>query len=434
MSGKVIFVPLVLILTSFFYFPFYFTFFPQANTKMILAACGLVLLFLNLGKYRNGKINKDFFWITLLACGVSAASFLTMTLNNTIDGAYLSYVVSMWVWTGAAYFVVNVMKAVHGKVTVELVCFYMIAVGVCQCIIAVMINTYAPIKSFVDSFLAGEGFMGQFEGRLYGIGCALDVAGGRFAVLLVMIAALLPRMAGRSNQNLYMGLLMLAFCIIAVIGNIIGRTTTVGLLMALAYMAFVLLSDKVIQRKDKKALEKWLFPSIVGAVLLFGSRYAASDQWAKHLRFGFEGFFSLFEKGRWEVHSNEMLAQGLVFPDNAKTWIIGDGYMGSMHLDPNYQGELWYGFYMGTDAGYSRFLFYFGIIGLGAFIAFMVKVCMTCVKRFSHYRYMFIMMLLLNLCIWIKVSTDIFLAFAPFLCFGFEENECEVAVADKSAG
>lgn len=426
MPAKYFSIPIVAILTSFFYFPFYFTFFPVANTKMILAACGLVMLFFNLSKTGKGMISRDFFMLSLLALGVSFASFIAMALNNTPDSAYLSYIVSMWVWVGAAYCVVNVIKAVHGKVTVELVCFYMIAVGVCQCLIAVTIDLVPPVKAFVNSFLAGEGFMGKFEGRLYGIGCALDVAGGRMAVLLVMIAFLLPRMLEKPRPVPYLVLLLGAFCIIAVIGNMIGRTATVGMVLAMMYMAYTVFTDRVIKDREKKTvLTNLLVVFVVCAAVSFTVLYNVSGAWHKYLRFGFEGFFSLVEKGRWEVTSNEMLKEGLVFPDNLKTWIIGDGYMGAMEDDPYYQGELWYGYYQGTDSGYSRFLFYFGITGLGIFMLFMARVCGVCMKRFVPYRYMFLVMLLLCYIIWIKVSTDIFLAFAMFLCFGNEDSEEE---------
>lgn len=419
-SAKYLFVPIVLVLTSFFYFPFVFTFFPAANTKMILAACGLILLFFNLGKTRSARIDKDFFFVSLFALGVSAASFMTMVLNNTSDNSYLSYIVSMWVWVGAAYFLVNVIKAVHGKVTVELVCFYMIAVGALQCILAFSMNLYAPLKNFVDSFLAGEGFMGKFEGRLYGIGCALDVAGGRMAVLLIMIACLLLQMTKKEKPLNYIIPLIVAYCIIAVIGNMIGRTTTVGLILSLAYLVYALLTDKSVDKENKKKIVSLLCAFIAGSAVVLTVLYNVSEPWHKFLRFGFEGFFSLAEKGRWEVTSNEMLKEGLIFPDNMRTWLIGDGYMSGMANDPFYQGAIWYGFYMGTDAGYSRFLFYFGIIGLGAFMAFMAKVAAVCSRRFPQYKLMFLTIFLLNCAIWVKVSTDIFLAFAPFLCFGMD--------------
>lgn len=420
---KALGIPFGLIFTSFFYFPFYFTFFPEANTKMIVALMGLIWLLIRMGNSGDRMISKDFFMISLYALGVSFASYLSMTLNNSMDGAYLSYLVTMWVWLGAAYFVVNFIKVVHGKVTVELICFYMIAVGALQCLLAISMDMYAPLKNFVDSFLAGEGFMGKMKGRLYGIGCAVDVAGGRFAVLLVMIAFLLPTMFYKKNAYQYVIPLLVAFGIIAVIGNMIGRTTTVGMLLAIAYWAYVLLMNKVVMGKERNLMISWIVGGIFVVMIISVSLYNVSDFWQKYFRFGFEGFFSLVEQGTWHVQSNELLKQGLIFPDNVRTWIIGDGYMGAMANDPYYQGDLFYGFYMGTDAGYSRFLFYFGLIGLGAFIAFMCKVCRVCIGYSLRYRYMFLTMLLLNLMIWVKVSTDIFLAFAPFLCIGGRENE-----------
>lgn len=431
---KALGIPFGLIFTSFFYFPFYFTFFPEANTKMIVALMGLIWLLVRMGNSGNRMINKDFFIISLYALGVSFASYLSMTLNNSIDGAYLSYLVTMWVWVGAAYFVVNFIRTIHGKVSVELICFYMIAVGALQCLLAISMDMYAPLKDFVDSFLAGEGFMGKaVKGRLYGIGCALDVAGGRFAVLLVMIAFLLPNMFYKKNAYQYVIPLLIAFGIIAVIGNMIGRTTTVGMLLAIAYWVYILIMNKAVTGKEREAMLHWIVGGIFVMMIILVSLYNASDFWQKYFRFGFEGFFSLVEQGTWHVQSNEMLKEGLIFPDNIRTWIIGDGYMGDMESDPYYQGELWYGFYMGTDAGYSRFLFYFGLIGLGAFIAFLFKVCRVCMKYSVRYQYMFLAIFLLNLAIWIKVSTDIFLAFAPFLCLaveGVREDEAMYATGD----
>ena len=69
-------------------------------------------------------------------------------------------------------------------------------------------------------------------------------------------------------------------------------------------------------------------------------------------RFAFEGFFSLAEKGEWEVASNEMLKNMIVYPDEFKTWMIGDGYFLNQRYDPNYIGDATEGgFYMGTDIG-----------------------------------------------------------------------------------
>lgn len=263
--------------------------------------------------------------------------------------------------------------------------------------------------------------MGKVKNRLYGIGCALDVAGGRFAALLIMIAALLPSAFKREESNLLRFFLLGAFGIIAVIGNMIGRTTTVGMALAGLYLCVVIAwhwKDVSIRR-----LTKWTAVAFVAVFVLGSTLYNLDSAWHNRIRFGFEGFFSLFEQGHWETTSTNMLSHGFVFPDNPKTWVIGDGYMAAPELDPYYQGESTYGFYKNTDVGYSRFIFYFGIIGLLAFSVFFFSVAGVCARRFPEYGFMFGLLLLLNFLIWLKVATDIFLVFAGFLCFQKEPLE-----------
>lgn len=424
---KIIKIFCTIIITSFFFFPFSFTFLPTVNTKMFLALIGLILLVLRLGVRRTSKIDKDFFVLTLFALGVSFASFLSMTINSTSDGLYLTYVISMWVWLGAAYFVVSCIRNVHGKVSVELVGYYLIAVGVCQCFLAIAIDNIPFVKGVVDSFLEGEGFMGKNEGRLYGVGCALDVAGGRFAALLIIISCLIISPHRRISRRRDL-MLWASFAVIISIGNMIGRTTSVGMIISIFYLIITALLRY--ENGGRRVLQ-WFFSVACIALMLCMVLYNSSDIWRHNLRFGFEGFFSLVEKGRWEVHSNEMLMDGFVFPDNTQTWLIGDGYMDDPDNDPYYIGESSWGFYKNTDVGYSRFIFYFGLLGLGAFSLFMTKASLICARRFNSYQPMFLLLLLLNFIIWLKASTDIFLVFAIFLCITYDDNDAyENSISD----
>lgn len=416
MIVKLLQIIITLIVTSFFFFPFYFTFLPTVNTKMMMAAAGFLVFLVDLSKNRTANINRDFFVLSLLAALVSFVSFLSMTINETPDDSYMTYLVSMWVWLGAAYFMVSTVKWTHEKVSIELLCFYLIAVGGIQCILALAIDQNYSVKAFIDSILYGYGFMGKNENRLYGLGCALDVAGGRFSALLIMIAYLLPRMVKRKNRNIYILFLLTAFCLISLVGNIIGRTTTIGLAVSIAYLFYIFIFQKISDKNEKSILLRWITVYFSVAVVISVFLYNVNPQWREHLRFGFEGFFSLFENGRWEVHSNDMLKSHYVFPDNMRAWIIGDGRIASTDIDPYYTGKAWSGFYMGSDVGYVRFIFYFGLTGLIAFSLFMIKAGLICFKRFRDYRYMFLMFVALNFIIWLKVSTDIFLVFAPFLC------------------
>lgn len=420
---KIIQVLLTLVFTSFFFFPFYFTFLPTVNTKMMMAALGGFLLLVKLARSGSAQIDKGIFSVSLWAILVSLASLISMVLNNTPDDSYLGYVVSMWVWLAAAYFVVSAIKFTHGSVTIERVCVYLITVGVLQCFLAIAVDTIPVVKTFIDSILAGEGFMGKNETRLYGLGCALDVAGTRFSVLLVMIAFLLPKAAQKEKSGLYMTLLLVAFCVLVGIGSIIGRTTVVGAVLALLYMFYTFIFKNNIPDDIRKKLMRWVVGGMFVGIVVAVGLYNFSPQWQKYFQFGFEGFFSLAETGRWEVHSNSQLAAQFLLPDNAWTWIIGDGYIASTTIDPYYIGKAWTGFYKGTDVGYSRFLFYFGLIGLVIFSLFFVKVCQVCANRIKEYKYMFVIFLLINFIVWFKVSTDIFVVFAPFLCLSALKDE-----------
>ena len=111
------------------------------------------------------------------------------------------------------------------------------------------------------------------------------------------------------------------------------------------------------------------------------------------------------------------------FPTTRKPGWSGDGYFNNPNEgEPYYVGPEWHGFYKNTDVGYLRFIYYFGITGLSAFALFIGKAGRICMKRFVSYRSLFAMIVLLNFAVWFKVSTDLFLVFALFLCMDGEED------------
>lgn len=339
-----------------------------------------------------------------------------MTINNTPDNSYLSYIISMWVWLFAAYFCVYLMRQVHGEISSETIGFYLVAVALLQCTLSLLINYFPFINNAVNSVVIGEKYMIGIEGRLHGIGCALDVGGGRLGAILIILAYLILQSIKRQKVWwVFMGLLG-AFFYILVIGNMIGRTTTVGAVIAIGYLIFSFCSN---QKMESTSIRSFLFTAAlvitIGVIICVGL-YNVNSEMHKLLRFGFEAFFNYFEHGNFETNSTNMLSEGMIFPDNFRTWVIGDGYMASGSNDPYYIGPADYGFYMNTDAGYSRFIFYFGLVGLSSFILFFIIVCNECINGTEKNRLLFIAILILGLCIWIKVSTDLFLVFAPFLC------------------
>ena len=411
--------PILLIVTSFFFFPFEFTFLPGINTKMLLAAMGLVLFVARAAASRSASLDRDFFVLIVFASIVSLSGIISVVYNATTDLSYASYVVSFFVWMGGAYFVVSSIRFLHGKVTPLMVINYLAAICVVQCVIALLISRNPLVKDIVDSFLGGDGFMGKLENRMYGIGCALDVAGLKFSCVLVAISFVV--MNGLCQPKLQTTIYWIAYLVIAVVGNMIGRTTSVGVVVSFIYILVHCIFYGYREFLKSHVLPLLLLMVVLLPLLIY--LYNNSPKTREDLRFGFEGFFSLAETGRWETNSNNRLSDMFVLPDNPKTWIIGDGYFDNPYSDPNFNGDNPTEFYKGTDVGYLRFIYYFGVIGLISFVVFFLVAFWECASRHRKYAILFLMILTINYIVWVKVSSDIFLIFSLFLCIPSESDE-----------
>lgn len=409
---KFILVILAGIITSLFIFPFNLPFLSDVNTKMVIAAVGLVLFSLDLMRGREFVISRDFMIFSIICILVSVWTYLVITLNNTIDTSYAQYIISAWVWMGGAYTVVWVIKAIHGKASVELIGQYLVFVSVVQCLLAYAMTLSPSLKSFVDSLMGNAAdFMGPAEGRIYGLGAALDPSGLRFAAVLVILAHLIHETNSETDRALE-ALYIVSFFIINIIGNMISRTTIIGLGVALLYWILLFFMEK----KQRYLSGFWVTAAICAAVSigLIVVLYQTDFAFRNNLRFGFEGFFALAEKGYWETNSTNILKGMVVWPESLKTWLIGDGLFFNAEGTPDRFGQLETGFYMDTDIGYLRYIFYFGSIGLLLLTAVFVQMTATCCRMLGKHSLLFILILLVNMVGWVKVSSDIIMIFAPF--------------------
>lgn len=405
----------LVLLISAFVFPIEFTFLPGVNTKLILSLIGLMLFMFQSARYGTVKLDNGFVGVIILALLFSLVCLLSVVYNYTNDYTYATYIISMLVWLFGAYAVVWCIREVYGRLSIPLVSNLLIGCAVFQCLTALLIEYIPAFSNWVDSIMLGVGFQKGAQDikgeRLYGIGALLDVAGMRFSCILAILTVVYTFYDNKSNNKWMPYLYVACFLFISCIGNMMSRTTIVGMAIALAYWLYEACKGN---RKSIQILKCFIIVLIISIPLII-YLYNTNDAFYNKFRFGFEGFFSLAEQGEWHTNSGDKLESMFKVPDNIKTWIIGDGYFENVRRDPYYIGYNWLYFYMGTDVGYSRFLFYCGFIGLFAFSLFFIGCAAYLMKRYPKYKVMFFLILCINFIAWIKVSSDCFSLFAIYL-------------------
>lgn len=401
---------LTTLICSLYLFSFEFIALPGINTKMMLATLGLIVVIVKSILKKPCNVEHSFLIVSIIASIFSLWSFFSIVYNGTFDNAYTNYIISMWVWLGGAYFVCFIINTLYGECELENIFKFIILVCVCQCVI-VLLNKYIPsVKEFIDSYVAqGQVHLDRIH-RLYGVGSALDVAGSRFGITLLIISTLIVKNM-KDMTDVSTLLYLFAFIFISIVGNMVARTTTVGMLVAMVYfLGSSGIFKKYMSYRYFRAIGIIILTFIVitPMVLYF---YIHDTEFHKLFRFAFEGFFNWIEQGKWVTDSTHTLSKDFYrWPTETKTWVVGDGYFS------NPDGP---GFYKDVDMGYLRFIYYCGIIGLLLFNNVFVGITFFCVQAFKKYKSLFILTLMIQFIIWVKVSTDIFLFFALFLCCSY---------------
>jgi len=162
--------------------------------------------------------------------------------------------------------------------------------------------------------------------------------------------------------------------------------------------------------------------SLLATVIIVSLPSSFKNKIEQSAEFGFEMFINYFEKGELSAKSTDQLFDMYdIYPDNAKTWIIGNGYW----TDPIYQDH----YYMDTDVGYARMIFYFGIIGLFIYFSYQVAVARSAnLATGGKYKPFFVTLIALLLILNLKGFTDMSQTLSLFLFISpdnINKRQCE---------
>lgn len=274
----------------------------------------------------------------------------TAYVNEYYDPYLIDTGKSLIAWIFSAYLIIFLFFQIHPKGSVDILIYYIVGAILLQAIISVAMYMNPTIYQFFDSIhmidyvtaLKRAETKGE---RLLGYGIAFFGAGVVYGVALVLLAYII------AAKKLKTGELIVAsfvYSFIFFVGLLSARTTLVGAGSSLILMFVLFFFDK---QKKGKQLMIFLFLAIflvsIGQTVCYFYFPDFAD-WA------FEVFINYEESGELRTTSSDALSDMFYLPTEFKDWAIGNGHM----------------LFWGTDVGYSRLLFYFGLPGAIAFFFF----------------------------------------------------------------
>ena len=369
------------------------------------------MLVFNTIRTKDYALSKGLLYALMIAGLFALVNYISLIINDSDDYSYTSYPASALVWIVGAYGAITFIRWTHKKVTIELVVRYLAGGAAFHSILSQLIDRNESVKNFITSIFFVSSDMEEMN-RLYSFGVGLDPSGVRFAVILVLIAGVLTLSKVVKKSTGLMIFYFLCFAIISVFGNIIARTTTVGMGLGLfVFAASTGLYKFVIKVSRIKIMRVFGLMLAVGIPIVI-YYYNVNSSFHNQIEYGFEGFFSLFESGEFQTSSTDELSTMWVWPQDTQTWLIGSGLFLSKSSDFTYF----------SDIGYCRFIFYSGLIGITVFGLYFIYNAIYFSIRYPRYRYIFLLMIVVTFVVWSKVATDIFQLYALFYAFTDEEE------------
>lgn len=346
-------------------YPVRFAFFPFVSTRVTIGAMGILLFLINSLSYNSKKIlaiKKEWLSVAISLMTILLIAIFVDLLNGTKETYFIKFPLSMIAIFGASYAVAKGVKSVYHQITFDIIARYIVLSVVLQMIIAVFMFISPIIKESLINLLAvnyqkqvGIDIIG-LRNRIIGFGSQFFAAGVVNCFTLILLTILIKYKSSRNEKTTY---LKLGFVLLSIVGTVLSRTTLVGILMSVAIFMF---KSKIFIIKSSTIKLFIVFAALVVLFVCFMPN-SIFEKIKTASRFGFEMFYNYFEKGELSTKStNQLFEMYKVHPNSIKTWIIGDGYYKNP-LDATL-------YYLNTDVGYLRLLFYFGIIGTLAYFAY----------------------------------------------------------------
>lgn len=333
-------IPIIIsiILLFLYVYPLYISFIPLSS-RIIYSLFGIIAIVI--GRYISLSLISPLKGLI----PIFLMSIISGIFNRTFDFFFAKYCISVLLFFFASYFVYKVLHSIlKGKVLdLDFVAKYFIIIVTIQSVLSIIMFVQPSFSDLLYTiFKAPEAEQDTLEEnlglRLIGLGSYFFSAGVIHGLSLIFIVYLYIK--NRINTKWIFIYLFNFF-----VGVMMARTTVIGFILSL----FLMFIWKPLNIYYIKLKIKWgIFVVILFIIFVFAILAIVDEE---ILKWAFEFFYNYSDYGSFESSSTNELKEMYVFPDNFHTYIIGDG----LYNMPN--GT----YYMSTDVGYLRLLFYGGL-------------------------------------------------------------------------
>lgn len=302
------------------------------------------LIGLGLFLYHNSPF-QEVIRIGLAYLPIILLALLSAYMNNNYNDQFVwNLFKTQFAYIFSSYLIIFIFFHAHPNGSVKLLMYYVVGVAVLQGIISIAMHLNPQVYDFFDSiqtldYMAAARRAETRGTRLLGYGTAFFGAGIVYSAALVLLAYMIVAEKRSAFQTI---LFTLLYAFVFFVGILSARTTLIGMGVSLLLMIAIL-----VMKREKHTKQFFIFflLTLVSITILQTIAYSYFPEFAN---WAFEAFINYSETGELRTDSSDSLSHMFVFPDDLQTWIFGKATM-----------EFW-----GTDVGYSRLLFYFGLPGL----------------------------------------------------------------------
>ncbi|MDX6190117.1 hypothetical protein SGQ83_12220 [Flavobacterium sp. Fl-318] len=367
---------LIFFLTFFYIYSVLFPGMP-AGTRVLIGALGILIslfdFIVEIAIKKTIRFSKKSLKIIFLSLLIALFSLLVLVFKHTSDLEFVKYPFFIIQWFGGGYLLTIMHRKVYGSIKFENVGFFIVASVLLQVIIAFLMFVSSPIRDLFTSINLNEPSTGEAfrEFRLVGFASYYFGAGIICGYALILIPLLIPY-TGKKSQIRF---LAFSFILILALGMMMSRTTMLGGAIAVLIM---ILPFKL-GLNSRKKVRLFLMYTIIIPLFVLPVFFLLDDKLIETIQvaseFGFEMFYNYFNEGSLSTGSTDEMKEMYKLPNNSVTYLFGDGIFYANQLNDSS------GYYMGTDIGFLRLVYYFGIIG--SLLFFLLQFVVLC-KSISY--------------------------------------------------